>query len=117
MVIEVFIMIDKRMLVHTVKISKLNGLDEWGKPNYGRPETFNPVRFDRKLSLNKFGKDDKISKRGTVYVYPFHAKANIDSSYLNALVDDGRETYQVIDITTEYFPFKNEVFCYELDVI
>lgn len=113
-------MIDKRLLIHSVTIEKVEGVDEWGKESYSKPLKLAPVRFDRSVEtkhVDKVHNEEKTSKLGTVYVYPTACKTPIDDSFLNAKVSDGMGDYRVTKITTEYHPMNGRVFCYELDVI
>lgn len=111
-------MIDKRMLVDTVTIKKLTGeKDVWGKVTYDEPTTLKPVRFDRQFNVSGSTNNRSESKPGVLFVYPKYCPVDLDESFENGVINDGKRDYKIRSVIPVYYPRQNKVFCYEIEVI
>ena len=110
-------MIDKRMLVDIVTIQKVKSKDKWGKPEYDDPITLKDVKFDQSIELTGTANHRSESKPSVLLVYPKFCPIVIDSSFQEGIVGyDGRE-FIIRKIIPQKHPFKNEVLCYEVEVV
>lgn len=110
-------MIDKRLLVDEVTLKKALGPDKWGKESYGAPEVLAPVRFDRVFAHIGTANHRSDNKPSVLLVYPRFCPVELDDSYLGAKLSDGDRDYIVRQIIPQCHPFKNEVVCYEVEVV
>lgn len=110
--------IDKRMLVDAVTIKKLTGeTDVWGKVIYDEPITLKPVRFDRTFNVSGSANNRSESKPSVLFVYPKHCPVALDESFENGVINDGKRDYKIRSVTPVYYPRRDKVFCYEIEVI
>lgn len=111
-------MIDKRLLVDSLTITKATGeTDGWGKAIMADPIPLAPVRFDRAYQVTGTQNNRSKSKPGVVFVYPAFCPVELDDSFLNAVVSDGQRDYRVSAIVPVYHPFTGKLFSYELEVV
>lgn len=110
-------MIDKRLLVDSVTVSKVAELDKWGKQTYAAPVSLSPVRFDRELGAVGTGNHRSEDKPSVLLVYPKFCPVVLDETYLNGKVNDGYRDYIIRRIIPQAHPFKREVLCYEVEVV
>lgn len=110
-------MIDKRLLVDEVTIAKVESDDKWGKASYAEPITLSPIRFDRSLTFTGSANHRSESKPSVLFVYPKFCPIQLDDTFLNALVNDGKRDYIVRQIIPQYHPFKKTILCYEVEVV
>ena len=110
-------MIDKRLLVDSVKIQKLQEKDKWGKEVYEKPLLLSPVRFDRVFSHEGTGNHRSESKSSVLLVYPRYCPVVLDQTYLGGRVlADGQE-YLIRKVIPQYQPFTKKILCYEVEVV
>ena len=110
--------IDTRMLVDSVTIKKLTGeTDVWGKVTYDEPTTLKPVRFDRQFNVSGSTNNRSESKPSVLFVYPKYCPVVLDESFENGLINDGKRDYKIRSVIPVYYPKRNKVFCYEVEVI
>ncbi|HFV2485388.1 TPA: putative minor capsid protein [Streptococcus agalactiae] len=110
--------IDKRLLVDTVTIKKTTGeKDAWGKVVLESPVTLTPVRFDRQYQVQGTQNNRKEAKPSLLFVYPQFCPVELDETFENAIINDGRREYRVTAITPVSYPHNQKIFCYEVDCI
>lgn len=110
-------MIDKRLLVDTVAIAKVEEVDDWGKATYAEPVTLTPVRFDRSLERAGTGNHRSEAKPSVLFVYPKFCPIELDDSYLGAKVSHDDRDYIVRKVIPISHPLKKEIICYEVEVV
>lgn len=110
-------MIDKRLLFDQVEVSLVEGLDEFGKEQYAPSFSLAPVRFDRQLTDFRPGKNPTVNKPGVIFCYTKYCDVEVDSTWINAKIQDGEREYRVVGYIPVYHPLKNKVFCYEVEVL
>lgn len=111
-------MIDKRLLVDAVTISKITGgKDGWGKDMTESPVTLKPVRFDRQYQVQGTQNNRTESKPSTLFVYPKYCPVVLDDTFENAIIKDGKREYRVTSVIPVSYPHKQKVFCYEVECI
>lgn len=116
-------MVDKRALVDSVTIQKRSEKDDWGKGLYSAPLLLSPVRFDRNYNApgainNPAGtKNPMYSKPSVLFVYTQYCDVQIDDTYRSGIIKDGDREYIINKIIPVYYPFKNKVYCYEIEVM
>lgn len=108
-------MIDKRLLTDTIKVSKVNGLDDFGAKSFDAPITITPVRFDRSVRSVGSNNSKQRDKSGTIFIYPKYLSVVVDDSWIDAKVNDGFKDY----IIKGYQPnsLNGKIFSYEIEVI
>ncbi|HFI0682435.1 TPA: putative minor capsid protein [Streptococcus suis] len=111
-------MIDKRLLVDSVTVKKVVGLDEFGKESYAEPFHLQPVRFDRDVDI-RGGRNHNpnVSKPGVIFNYPAHTGIKVDESWLHAKINDGTRDYEVVGYKVHPNPYDRRIFSYEIEVI
>lgn len=110
-------MIDKRMLVDSVKVTLVGPPDKWGKKSEVFTQTLDNVRFDVATNSNSANRNSNINRTSTLFVYPKYCNAAVDDSWLDAKVVYGGNEYTVQSYETLLHPFSQRVFCYEIGVI
>ena len=110
-------MIDKRMLVDSVKVTLVGPPDKWGKQTELSTLKIENVRFDVATNLNSANRNSDINRTSTLFVYPKYCNAVVDDSWLDAKVVHNGHEYTVQSYETLLHPFNRQVFCYEIGVI
>lgn len=110
-------MIDKRMLVDSVKVTLVGPPDKWGKKSETLTQTLDNVRFDVATNSNSANRNSNINRASTLFVYPKYCNVAVDDSWLDAKVVYGDHEYTVQSYETLLHPFSQRVFCYEIGVI
>lgn len=110
-------MIDRRLLLDSVQIQLVTGLDNFGKEKYSDPVILSPVRFDRNIRTTGTGSNPHLNKSGVIFVYTHFCNVVVTDNWLNAKVIDGTRTYRVIGYAPIYHPLTNKVFSYEIEVV
>ena len=110
-------MIDKRMLVDSVKVTLVGPPDKWGKQTDLLTLALNNVRFDVATNSNSSGRNSNINRTSTLFVYPKYCNVTVDDSWLDAKVIYAGHEYTIQSYETLLHPFSQRVFCYEIGVI
>lgn len=110
-------MIDKRMLVDSVKVTLVGPPDKWGKQTELSTLKIENVRFDVATNLNSANRNSNINRTSTLFVYPKYCNVVVDDSWLDAKVVHNGHEYTVQSYETLLHPFNRQVFCYEIGVI
>lgn len=110
-------MIDKRMLVDSVKVTLVGPPDKWGKKSEVLTQTLDNVRFDVATNLNSANRNSNINRTSTLFVYPKYCNVVVDDAWLDAKVVHNDHEYTVQSYETLLHPFSQCVFCYEIGVI
>ena len=110
-------MIDKRMLVDSVKVTLVGPPDKWGKQTELSTLALNNVRFDVATTSNSSGRNSNINRASTLFVYPKYCNVVVDDTWLDAKVIYAGHEYTVQSYETLIHPFNRQVFCYEIGVI
>lgn len=108
-------MIDKRLLTDTVIVQKVQKENDFGDLTYSEPLTVKHVRFDRSSSASGANNSKTKDKAGTIFIYPAISGVKVDSSWDEATVSDGANTYIVKSHEPNYL--NGKIFSYEVGVI
>lgn len=114
---RVLAMIDKRLLIDKLQVKLVKDKGDYGGFVYDEPFVLSPVRFDRNLATA--GKDNARQeiKPSVIFIYPKYCQNAVDRTWEDAIVIDGDTEYTVNKVVPIYYPHKNKVFCFEVEVI
>jgi len=106
----------KRWLIHSIKYEGYAGKDDWSNPQYEEPITINHVRYDDSSVFSRDTTQTKILADGVIFV---DVK---NSSPIPDFKEESKITFNDRELTLKkvvpcYYPDKNEVRHYELEVI
>ena len=106
----------KRWLVHSIEYYEYLERDDWSNPIYGEPITIKNVRFDDSTVFSRDTTQTKILADAVIFVDTTHSNPIPEFKEESKIIFNGRElTLQ--KIVPCYYPHKNEVRHYELEVI
>lgn len=108
----------KQWLIHTITYEeKLPGKDGYGDPLFAEPTTIEFVRFDDETVFSRDKTDTKILANAVIFVDTTHStnlpKTFVQESKIN-FKGHGYTLKKVIDC---YYPTKNKIRHFELEVI
>ena len=106
----------KRWLIHSIEYEEYLGKDDWDNDKYANPIIINHVRFDNKTVFSRDSTQNKILAEAIVFVDARHSKPLPEFKERSKITFNGR-TYTLKKIVDCYYPHKNEVRHYELEVI
>lgn len=112
----------KRWLIHSIVYEEYAGKDDWSNPKYDDPITIENVRFDDSTVFSRDATQTKVLADAVIFVDTTHSKPIPEfkeESKVTLLNPDGTEgnTYTVKKVVPCYYPHKNEIRHYELEVI
>lgn len=108
----------KSWLIHTIIYEeKLPGKDSHGNPLFASPITIEYVRFDDETVFSRDATNAKILANAIVFVDTTHS-TNLPNNFVeeSKITFNGND-YVLKKIVDCYYPDKNEIRHYELEVI
>jgi len=108
----------KKWLIHTIEYrEKLEGKDSYGNPLFAEPITIKHVRFDDSTVFSRDATDTKILANAVIFVDSTHS-TNLPERFVeeSKITFNGKE-YTLKKVVTLYYPNKNKVRHWELEVI
>lgn len=108
----------KKWLIHTIEYrEKLQGKDSYGNPLFAEPITIENVRFDDLTVFSRDARDTKILANAVIFVDSTHS-TNLPEKFVeeSKITFNGKE-YTLKKVVTLYYPNKNEIRHWELEVI
>lgn len=108
----------KEWLIHTIIYEeKLPGKDSHGNPLFAKPVAIEHVRFDDSTVFSRDNTDTKILANALVFVDSTHS-TNIPESFVeeSKIKFDSKE-YTLKKVVDCYYPTRNEIRHYELELI
>ena len=106
----------KRWLIHSIEYEEYLGKDDWDNDKYAEPITIKHVRFDDTTVFSRDSTQNKILAEAIVFIDARHSKPLPTFKERSKITFNGR-TYTLKKIVDCYYPHKNEVRHYELEVI
>lgn len=107
----------KSWLIHTITYEGFTGgQDDWGKPVYDAPITIEYVRFDDSSVFSRDNTQTKILANGVIFVDCTHSTPIPTFKEDSKIMWNGRELV-LKKIVPCYYPNKNEIHHFELEVI
>jgi len=108
----------KKWLIHTITYEeRLKGKDSYGNPRYSDPVIIKHVRFDDSTVFSRDTTDTKILANAVIFVDATHS-TNIPEKFVEeSKITFNEKVYVLKKVIDCYYPQKNEVRHYELEVI
>lgn len=113
--------VNKRLLIHTVQVAKPTPTNK--KTLYGESETPNwqtlkHVRFEEAANTQGGNNGKDRSKPAKLFVYPqYTPKVLFDNEWVGGKVLFNDVPHKIITIKRFDYPFSDDVFSYEIEVI
>jgi|SRR5690625_495295 len=114
----------KRWLIHTIIYEeKLKDKDSYGNPLFADPVTIKHVRVDNTTVFSRDTTDTKVLANGIVFVDTTHStnvpNDFVEESKITWIDDKGNdiENYVLKKAADLYYPTKNKIHHWELEVI
>lgn len=107
----------KKWLIHEIVYEGYTGRkDDWGNDLFDDPVTIKNVRFDDSTVFSRDQTQTKILAEAVIFVDSKHSKPIPDFKEQSKVKFRGKE-YVIQKIVPCYFPHKNEIHHWELEVI
>ncbi len=107
----------KSWLIHTITYEEYIDKDDWGNPIYDDPIEIKHVRFDNSTVFSRDSTQKKVLADGIVFVDTTNSKPIPDKFIEESRITFNNRTYKLEKIVDCYYPNKNEIRHYELEVI
>lgn len=109
--------IPKSWLIHEISYAAYEGKDDFSNPKYAIPVKMEFVRFDDSTVFSRDATQKKIIAEGVIFVDAKHS-TNIPKQFIkeSIITFEGRDYILKKDIPC-YYPKKNKIHHYELEVI
>ena len=108
----------KRWLIHDIVYEeKLPGRDSYGNDRYATPAIIKHVRFDDTTVFSRDSTETKIVANAVIFVDSTHS-TNLPEKFVeeSKITFNGRE-YTIKKVVDCYYPYKDEIRHWELEVI
>ena len=108
----------KRWLIHDIIYQeRLPGKDSYGNPLFAEPIIIKHVRFDDSTVFSRDQTQTKIQAEAVIFIDATHS-TNLPEKFIeeSKITFNGRE-YTIKKVIDCYYPNKNEIRHYELEVI
>lgn len=106
----------KRWLIHSIEYYEYLGEDDWSNPIYGEPIIIKNVRFDDSTVFSRDTTQTKILADAVIFVDVTHSDPVPDFKERSRIQFGDREMI-LQKVIPCFYPHKNEVRHYELEVI
>lgn len=108
----------KRWLIHEIQYEEYTGKrDSYGNYIYDDPITINFVRVDNETVFSRDTTDTKIVANAVVFVDSTHS-TNVPEKFVEqSKITFNDEVYTLKKVVDCYYPNKNKIHHYELEVI
>lgn len=106
----------KNWLIHDIVYEPYIGKDDWNNPKYDKPIAIKNVRYDDSTVFSRDNTQTKVLADGIIFV------DSVNSSPVPDFIEQSRITFDGIDMYIKkvvpcYYPTKNEVHHWELEVV
>lgn len=108
----------KRWLIHDIIYQeRLPGKDSYGNPLFAEPIIIKHVRFDDSTVFSRDATDTKIVANAVIFVDATHS-TNLPERFVeeSKITFNGKE-YTIKKVIDCYYPYKDEIRHWELEVI
>ena len=106
----------KSWLIHEITYEEYLGVNDWNNPHYAEPITITNVRFDDSSVFSRDSTDTKILANAVVFVDAVNSNPSVDFKEQSKIKFNDRE-YVIQKVVSCYFPNKNKIHHWELEVI
>jgi len=108
----------KRWLIHDIIYQeRIPGKDSYGNPLFAEPTTIKHVRFDDSTVFSRDQTQTKIQAEAVIFVDSTHS-TNVPEKFVEqSKITFNDEVYTLKKVVDCYYPNKNKIHHYELEVI
>lgn len=106
----------KRWLIHDIEYKEYKGVDNWDNPIYRDEVTINNVRFDDSTVFSRDSSQNKIVAEAVIFVDIKNSNPIPKFVERSKIIFNNRE-YTLEKVIPLYYPTKNKIRHYELEVI
>src|SRR5690625_4907033 len=108
----------KRWLIHTITYEeKLPGKDSYGNPVFADPVTIKHVRVDDTTVFSRDTTDTKILANAIIFVDSTYSTSIPEKFVEESKITFNSNSYVIKKVVDCYYPTKNKIRHYELEVI
>ena len=108
----------KRWLIHDIIYEeKLPGKDSYGNPRFAEPIIIKNVRFDDSTIFSRDNTDTKILANAVIFVDSTHSTNLPEKFTEESRITFNGKNYVIKKVVDCYYPNKNAIRHYELEVI
>jgi Phage protein Gp9. len=108
----------KKWLIHTVVYRGYTGQnDGWGNPVYEDPITIENVRVDNSTVFSRDSTQTKIQADAVIFVDTVHSKPLPAEFKEQSVIEFNGKEFVLQKVVPCYFPDRNEIHHWELEVI
>ena len=108
----------KRWLIHDIIYQeRIPGKDSYGNPLFAEPTTIKHVRFDDSTVFSRDQTQTKIQAEAVIFIDSTHS-TNLPEKFVEeSKITFNEREYTLKKVVTLYYPHKNDVRHWELEVI
>lgn len=103
-------------LIHYIKYKEYQGVDDWDAPVYSEPIIINNVRFEGSTVFSRDSSQNKIVAEAVIFVDTKNSNPIPRFVERSKIFFNNRE-YTLKKVIPLYYPTKNKIRHYELEVI
>lgn len=108
----------KKWLIHEITyIEKLDGTDDYGNPLEAVPIIINHVRYDQSTVFSRDSTQSKIVAEGVIFVDAVNSSPLPEEFVEESKIEFNGRELTLKKVIPCYYPTKNEIHHWELEVI
>lgn len=106
----------KQWLIHSIEYKEYQGVDDWDSEKFAKPIPISHVRFDDSTVFSRDSNQNKVLADAVIFVDAVHSVPRIDFKERSKVSFNDKE-YTIKKVVPCYYPTKNQVRHWELEVI
>lgn len=106
----------KQWLIHTISYEEYEGVDDWDSEEFAEPFDIEHVRFDDSTVFSRDSNQNKVLADAVIFVDAKHSKP-IKNFKERSKITFNDKDYVLKKVVPCYYPTKNKIRHYELEVI
>lgn len=106
----------KQWLIHSITYEEYEGIDDWDNPSYADPVEIKRVRLDDSTVFSRDSNQNKVLADAIIFVDAKHSNPIKDFKERSKILFNDKE-YVLKKVIPCYYPTKNKIRHYELEVI
>jgi len=106
----------KQWLIHTILYEEYQGVDDWDNEQFAKPINIKHVRFDDSSVFSRDSNQNKIVADAIIFIDAKHSKPIKDFKERSKITFNDKE-YVLKKVVPCYYPTKNKIRHYELEVV
>lgn len=106
----------KRWLIHEIEYQEYIGENSWGKPEFSDPVLIKPVRIDNSTVFSRDSRETKILADAVIFVDAEYSKPSVEFKE-QSRVKYGQKEYTIKKVVPCYYPDRDQIHHWELEVI